>query len=531
MTLDDALDRSLGRTSVLFVGAGFSRTATNLRQLRMKTSAQLAEHLSSVLGMAEDGFDLPEAAEEFRRRLGDDALIEELRAEFTTTAVRDEHLALVRFPWRRIYTTNYDDVIEESCRRAGRQVTPVTTIDEPRQHRLTTLLSVHLNGFVHRLTRDSLGTELRLTEESYLTASLAPSPWAALLRQDVELAHSVLFVGYGVGDLDIGRILLESESLRHKCVFVVGASPDRKTVRRTQRFGTVVESDLSALGPSLQAGTAKLEATPPSPRAFVSLRAFSPPQPATATPDEAVIDLLMKGDVKQSMLAAGFGGGAPYCLKRAASVEAIQSVLSGKKAVFLVGDFGNGKTLALEAAKFEAAQCGYAVFSPIERTAELLEEADHALRDNPRSLFVIDDYNKWTDLLKFVVEHGSDKSALLLSSRTATHDVVVDDLLGKLSVAASDAAEFNLDKLQSSELDWFAELLDRFGLWGERSGSTHSEKIRYLRGACHSEIHAILLSVLGSPQITNRLKSIEAPLRSRPAEYELLITALVLGGC
>ena len=73
---------------------------------------------------------------------------------------------------------------------------------------------MHLNGFIDRLDRNTIGSEFKLTESSYLTASLIDSEWIMVFRNDLKLARAVFFVGYSLYDLDIKRILNESPHLR-----------------------------------------------------------------------------------------------------------------------------------------------------------------------------------------------------------------------------------------------------------------------------------------------------------------------------
>jgi len=239
MNFEQAIGRALDGQAVLFLGAGFSRGALNVRDVQFKTAEQLAGHFAERIALS-SGFTLEDAAEAFGEKLGTDELIGELQSEFTAKEVLSFHRRIGAIPWKRIYTTNYDNVLETACRLEGCSVTPVTLSSNLYDMPKDKLLCIHFNGFVDKLDRRSIWSELKLTESSYVTASIADTKWAMLFRQDLRLARAVFFVGYSLADLDIKRILLESDQLKEKSFYVIGPSPDEPTRRRAERFGTVI---------------------------------------------------------------------------------------------------------------------------------------------------------------------------------------------------------------------------------------------------------------------------------------------------
>ena len=133
--------------------------------------------------------------------------------------------------------TNYDNLLEVAYAKSSRRLTPVTLSDDILKIPKNDTLCVHLNGYIDRLTRDTIGSEIKLTEPSYITSSVAESDWATLFRQDIRAARSVFFLGYSLHDLDIKRILFESADLREKCFFIIGQNPKSATIRRASQFG------------------------------------------------------------------------------------------------------------------------------------------------------------------------------------------------------------------------------------------------------------------------------------------------------
>ena len=128
MDLDRALEHALDGHAILFIGAGFSREARNVRNTALKNGPELTEHLSRLAGLTEHA-NLEDAAEEFAQQLGTDRLIKELEQEFTVSTVSDLHVEFAGVPWTRVYTTNYDNVLETAYSQVSRSLKPVVLSD------------------------------------------------------------------------------------------------------------------------------------------------------------------------------------------------------------------------------------------------------------------------------------------------------------------------------------------------------------------------------------------------------------------
>ncbi len=160
MDIDRAIEHALDGRALLFAGAGFSRGAVNLRSRPFKTGHQFANYLAAQAGL-EVGTPLDDASEEFVQKFGEDKLIDEVQGEFTAKQISKAHEQFARVPWKRIYTTNYDNVIETAYNFSSQPLTSVTTTDDIRKIPKTQTLCVHLNGYVGRVTRERFGQRSR----------------------------------------------------------------------------------------------------------------------------------------------------------------------------------------------------------------------------------------------------------------------------------------------------------------------------------------------------------------------------------
>jgi len=305
---DQVLEHVIDGRAVLFAGAGFSLGAVNLRGQPFKTGGQLANHFSQQLGLPE-GTPLDDAAEEFANRNGAPGLIKELELEFTAKSITPSHLKLAQFPWKRIYTTNYDNVFEAASHQAGKRLKAVTLRDNIREIPRDSPVCVHFNGYVGDLNISTVWSDVKLTDTSYLTSSVANLSWAVLFRQDMEMARAVFFVGYSMADLDIKRIVFESRSLREKTFFALGTSPEAITRRRAERFGTVLSFDTGMFAAALAKKATEYSTSGEIEPLSYCLRKFSVSPQVGAISDRFIFELLLYGRAKPDAIWSSLHGG------------------------------------------------------------------------------------------------------------------------------------------------------------------------------------------------------------------------------
>jgi len=525
MELGRAMEHAIDGHAVLFTGAGFAKGATNIRGEEFKTGFQLGEHFAKLLKLTEN-IELDDVADEFEQTFGEDRLIEELQHEFTAHDIAKFHEQIAQIGWRRIYTTNYDNVLETAFARVSRPLKSVTPGDRVRAIPKKSTLSVHLNGFVERLTRDTIHTEVKLTDSNYLVNSLATSSWAALFRKDIAMARAIFFLGYSLADLDVKRILYETPDLQEKCFFVVGTEPSARTIRRASRFGSVLEIDAEMFAAEL---TEKADTySPPNYSSLLErcIVRYERPSEYPKLTDKDIFALLLFGHFNSALGAQSLQGGEPYFLSRSVVDSVFAKLESGVRCVVVHGSLGNGKSMILEGIKYRGLEEDYQIYTIVERTEDILLEIEQVLAREEKQIIVLDEYPDWLDVIEYLSVNAPDTCALVASARTAVHDVMVDDLVkmfphGRFS-------EIPGDTLDDRDIEWVSDLLDRYGLWEKRASWSRERKIRFLESKCKRELHAILLMILESPDILARFQNIFDKLNQKGGYYDVVISILIL---
>jgi hypothetical protein len=503
MSLEEALSAISGGNSVLFVGSGFSKGARNLKGEDFKIGAELAKDLAKHAKVPET-FPLEDAAEAYERQFGAEKLINELKQEFTASKIADHHREIAKAPWRRVYTTNYDNVFELAAKDAGRKFDSVTMAVDPYAVQKDTGLIIHLNGSIEQLTPQELNTTFKLTETSYIAASIENSAWAIRLREDVRLASSVFFIGYSMYDLDVKRILADSPLLREKAFFVVGKNPNELLTQRVSRFGQIATLTGEELAEHLTRSARPLAKSDFEFRALQEFRRSL--DRGLDFRDQDLIDLFELGVVNQKAIGASLAGRIKYYLEREYVRETLQLLREGQPLVAITSGVGNGKTLILEGIAFRAVEQGFRVFTAQNLTEDAALEFETVAKLDEKSLVIIDDYHAWLREIRAFRQIRNDKAQMIVATRDITHDVLFERL--EREAGLESVPEIKGDKLLDSEIEWWVETLNQFGLWAEHAGLLRHEKIRIIRDGYDREIRGILIALLHSTDIGERLRKL-----------------------
>jgi len=129
MEVEEAVQKLLDGDAMLFAGAGCSVGALNLRNKPFFKGRELTKHLANMAGVTHTA-PLEDAAEAFFEKYGPSKLIAEIKNEFTAKTIANQHCELGRMPWKCLYTTNYDNVIEEAFRSNSKILVTVTNSDD-----------------------------------------------------------------------------------------------------------------------------------------------------------------------------------------------------------------------------------------------------------------------------------------------------------------------------------------------------------------------------------------------------------------
>lgn len=120
-SLQSVINRIQPERTVLLFGAGSSIPS------KSPSSQALIAFFAARFGLPASGFTLPETASLAERKVGRRTLITALREQFNTLKPTGGLLNLPLYNWKSVYTTNYDDLIDDrKGQRRRRPLTPHT---------------------------------------------------------------------------------------------------------------------------------------------------------------------------------------------------------------------------------------------------------------------------------------------------------------------------------------------------------------------------------------------------------------------
>ena len=256
---------------------------------------EFSKYLGALAG-APQVYPLNTMAHYFQKAKGEHMLVEELLNCFTVTSVSASHREIASVPWRRVYTTNYDNCFERAASEVKRIWTPIST-DVGVSAALNRV--VHINGHIFNLEIGNLDSQIKLTHSSYSIDNFQDSQWSQQLRQDFDAAKAVVFIGYSLADLDVSRILRNLGELRNKTVFIVSPNDDAVSNSLLEDYGRVFSlgidrfAELCSIVEPVKNGGA---------HEYTWLRKYIEPQEYIKPRDKDCFNLLTKGILKDEHL-------------------------------------------------------------------------------------------------------------------------------------------------------------------------------------------------------------------------------------
>lgn len=527
MTLEDAINLIFEERCLLFLGSGFSRGAINVQNEPIPTARELSDKLDSFTGLQNEG-NLEEATECYIDQNGEYQLIPLLRNSFTVKDTTPSQNIIGSCHWSRIYTTNYDDVIETASRKSHNNLTPVTLSYSTRDFKDKRSTVIHLNGSIYNLKTESLSDEFKLSASSYTTQSFLNSEWITLFRYDIQDADAIFFIGYSMQyDLDIKRIICEDEQTKNKCFFIMAQGENEMNVRKASRYGNVEAIGLDVFSQMITKQKKKF--VPPTVNRPLRYLCFESPLLSMVRPtlsDSDVHKLYYNGIESIDIIRYSIDAPHDFCyyVKRNMLETTIKQIQkNGVNSILVHSDLGNGKTLFLSGLSLLLLQAGYSVFIFKKYMASLHREIeDICKKEDNKIAIIIENYATNLEVISELALHRTDQ-LLIVSERTVNNDMAYDKLVEKFK---KDFYSVDLNVLSKEERKTVIDIFNQYGLWSSLSASNDFEKDEYIVRKCRNSFRGVLLGLLRSPNIISRFEKILSVIKQKQDFYESVVLLL-----
>ena len=527
MELEQAISYALDGKAVLFLGSGFSLGATKADGKGFNVAWPLAHKLLKECGIPDDELidDLGKASEIFQDLKSEHELVDFIIKEFSAVNVSSDHDIIGSVNWKRIYTTNYDNVIELAYQNNKRTLSPAVLSQEPNDFKDKSNLCVHLNGRVDGLTIGKLENEFKLTDKSYLTEEFRKSEWMTLFKTDLLTASAVFFVGYSMQyDLDIQRIVSSLTDVPQKTFFIM--SDHEKSVSKllVKKYGTPCPIGLSSFASKIK--EIKSTHVPAASRlsGYLCFQKQSLSKAPSKIVDSDVLKMLTLGEFSSDKLY--FSSIAPkdykYCVHRTKLEDTISLIEDGTENCLVHASLGNGKTLFIDALSSMLTQKGYEVYRYQRFMATFSDEIESICQQKGKIVVIFEDYSGCLENLKIFKQHRSGQT-LILSERSYVNEANYDSIFNMFG----DFESVDLNRLDEDEVANLIDLFDTYGFWSYMSAKSIDKKHDFITVSCKGFLRNVVLRILQSPTIVDRFREIVSSVKKKEGYYEAIIFMLV----
>lgn len=453
---------------------------------------------------------------------GADFLYEKLMSNLTAIDVSPDTFELLNLPWRRIYTTNYDNGVEIARNVKSQRVSRVPEDDVSHISRGDI---VHINGYIKRVTPANVGADLSLTDASYADRRFEMSPWYRVFRTDIVAARAVIFAGYSLYDLDITRALSDA-SISGKTFFFLRPDVDPIDASSISRYGGIIDGGVEGLIYLLREALQDYKPNS-SDSAFLSLRKLSIKAGLDNSPVELLDRQLIFGALPEDEVLAGEGpfDGSRYVVPRTQELEALDALKRGlARDILITGELASGKSATALSISSHFLREGYDVYV-VTRGPTLNEEMRTLGKIDRKIVLVVEGYGDFRDELYEYVRSRSGLHRLVMTEQTVAHQFTENFIQGE--VFANQVYEITLDHITVPDATKLAELVNFAGLWGERSGSSISSLSNFLIGYLEGSMYRLLLEIIESEQVKRRIDELLRPLFYDAFATRIFVTACV----
>ena len=502
------LNQARNGNGILFCGAGFSADCLNFNP---DVTIGISSHLLCVFneelqrqGKTDSYRDIRNAADAFETSFGETALMNLLIERFKIQKTSADIVDVLRFPWERIYTTNYDNGIECALYSAGCRYSSFNNLDSPDD--ITGSLPViHLHGFIEKWNSQNFRDSCILGAESYHRLNVV-SNWLDMFRLDVERAELVVFVGFSAEDFHLNNVLFNTRGVREKVFFInrSTADPDADMRITQERFGQANYMGRTEFAKTIT--RILLSQLPKEPK-LASFRRYENPDPESGLPNvKDIEDLFLFGRINKRQMARDVTlGRSDYHIHRPLINEILTAFEQGVRVVLLAGEICDGKTLILENLS-NLLSLNRQVFFLRHPYEDLLDEVSNILYTYPRAALIIENcFDLREDRLSSLARMFDGSEGLLLfSSRSISVDAEAMRIhnLGELK----NFRQYSTGSLVDEEINALIPLMDQIAAWRHIQKNVMVNKKQFIVKTCNNSLPGVLLRLLRSEHVRQRYR-------------------------
>jgi len=538
ISLPDLVSRISPIKTVLLFGAGSSLPSG------APSVQKIIDTVSAVYDIQKDGFSLSEITSIAEHKSSRAKLISTLRTLFRNLTATGAILNLPLYKWKNIYTTNYDNLIEQAYEKKESPISVLSSnFDFQIQKTPEAVKLYKLHGTIEKDVSDGVQSRIIITEGDYDDATEYREALFDALKYDVS-GSSLVIIGYSLSDSHIKDLVNRAIEINNKVsnpgsIYLVLYERDEERAYLYERRGiTVAFGGLDEFFLELQKSGAES-----------TLIYSSTGDPLDAAPILRPVTVDVSHDLQTKEKDAGAmfqGWPATYAdvkahltFERSVSRE-IEKTLDDSELLcaVIMGASGTGKsTLARQIVTTYHEKKFHCWEHKGDHTLlynEWFSIGKHLKKENRRGLLFIDDahnhlyeLNNLIDLLSS--EDVSEFKILLCSPRNQWNPRIKTPNLFKKG------KEFTLGKLDKYEIDKLLSLVESSSdlrplVESSFAGFSRPERKRRLVAKCESDTFVCLKNIFASESFDDIILREFADLEEQHREIYRLVSAMESAG-
>lgn len=526
MNLEDAIRCAVDGDALLFVGAGLSFLAHRKDGEPIPDASALVDLLLEQQPGTGSKHPLDRVSGAVVRDRGVEFVYDILRKNFIVHSVEDRLRALYSLPWKRIYTTNYDNAAE-FCRLGVHQVSSMT-VDEPPS-KVASGSIVHLNGFIKRVSPANLQQALLLSDTSYAASRLVKTGWLGFFERDVGTSRAIIFVGYSLYDLEIDRVLLSQSALSRKAFFFISPHADHIEESTLERYGTVITGGIDFLVKNIKSAASEYKA-PRFLKRFTYLRKLEaksgdlPSKPSATTLNQQMV--YGRLPTNETLSGVKVFGDQSFLVCRQQDKEAQAAIEQGNwRDVLYIGEIASGKSASSLILSCYLRNCGYEVYYA-EKGHLLNEDLMQLSRIDGKVAVVFDGYSLFRENISFYASARPLTHRMILTERSAIHELVANFIQDTAGIGP--VLEIALEKIANEDAREFEALTNFGGFWGHIAGASVAARQKYITGTLSGSMYRLLVEIIKSEKVQTEIRSLLEPLAADREASKLFCSALII---
>lgn len=504
MELKNAIEHALDGQAILFAGAGFSYGAKNIDG-EVPSAKKLKRNLLRQMGMAETSeYSLEIVADFYKKKMSDKALVNELKRQFNIVSVGEHHKIIMEIPWKRVYTTNYDQVVEIASKNCSKKyVRDAIVLSDDFEENTKESICVHINGYIERLNGDKLNNEFKLTDTSYSCDSLIGQRWFDFMVNDFEVASAIIVIGYSMQfDVDIKR-LFSAPEISNKVIFIDAPDIDEISRELLENYGKCYNIGIDNFSKELV--KISCDYVPSLKFTYKSFRYMYREPLNTITPKyEDIVKFYFQGKEIDKLLGKDNSGEYQYLLSRNAMYIFLRDYTKCKVFIAL-SNLGNGKSVFLKMVENELRKEEVKVFIYEHRYNQIDQEIESICNERKKCVVIIDNYPRCMDIIQKFAHYRHKEITFLLTARNGLNLQFCSQLQKILHIEIEDIRPLHLNQIQ--EVDSLVRLLENNSLLTEVVESRiNSDNLKsFIEVECKANFSNLLLKLFESSTIKDKL--------------------------